>query len=66
MEVLGALFYSHMANDLPYFIVEVAPYLVAAAGCLFYMGADLEELAAVKSERDELAEKVWLLEEDPC
>ncbi|CAI9291660.1 unnamed protein product [Lactuca saligna] len=42
----------------------VAPYLVVDVGRLRYMGVDLAKVAAVKSERDELAEKVWLLEEE--
>lgn len=37
---------------------------MAAAIHLHYIGVDLAELAAVKSERTELAEKVWLLKEE--
>ncbi|CAI9280330.1 unnamed protein product [Lactuca saligna] len=66
LEALDALSYSHMANDLQYVVAQVTPYLVVSASRLHYMGADLVELAAVKSEHDELAEKVWLLEEERC
>ena len=53
-----------MVNDIQYITTQVAPYLVVAIGRLCYIGADLAELATVKSKRDELAEKVWVLEEE--
>ncbi|CAI9271369.1 unnamed protein product [Lactuca saligna] len=45
-------------------ITPVAPYLVAAVGCLCFIGVDWAELAPIKSEYDELAEKIWLLEKE--
>ncbi|CAI9299474.1 unnamed protein product [Lactuca saligna] len=53
-----------MANDLQYAATQVAPYLLAVAGRLCYIGAYLAELAAVKSEHNELVEKVQNLESE--
>ena len=64
LEALDALSCSHIANALQYVAARVTPYLVVASGRLCYIGADLAELAAIKSERGELAEKVCLLEEE--
>ncbi|CAI9287898.1 unnamed protein product [Lactuca saligna] len=64
MEALDTISYSHMANDLQYAAAQVAPHLVVAVGHLRYIGADVAKRAAVKSERDELVEKVWLLKEE--
>lgn len=55
-----------MSNDLQYTIAKVALYLVAAADRLRYLGVDMEKLVAVKTEHDELGEKVWLLEDAKC
>lgn len=53
-----------MANNLQYAVAQVSPYLAVTTGHLDYIGDNLAELVAVKSDRDELAEKVWLLEEE--
>lgn len=66
LEALDALSYSHMADDLQYAVAVVAPYLVVAADRLRYIGADQAELALIKSECDELAERVWFLEDERC
>lgn len=44
--------------------VHLALYLVAAVDRLRYLGANLAKLAGVKTEYDELSEKVWLHEDD--
>lgn len=64
LESLKLLSHSHMANHLQYTTVQVAPYLVVATSCLRYLGANLAELVAVKTECDELREKVWLLKDE--
>lgn len=43
---------------------HVAPYFVVISGHLRFLGADLVELAAVKTERDKIGEKVCPLEDD--
>ncbi|CAI9283257.1 unnamed protein product [Lactuca saligna] len=58
LEALDDISYSHMANDLQYAATQFSPYLVAAAGHLRYIGANLTEFAVVKSEHDELMQKV--------
>lgn len=55
-----------MVTDIQYVAAQVAPYMVAAAGRLCYLGADLVDLVSINTKRDELGEKVWLLEDDKC
>lgn len=55
-----------MSNDLQYVVAQVAPYLVAAAGHLRYLGVNLEELVTVKIEQGELGDKVWLPKDEKC
>lgn len=64
LEAIDALSYYHVENDLQYNTTQGAPYLVAVAVRLLYIGADLSELVGVKSERHELAKNVWLLEKE--
>nr|KAJ0226604.1 hypothetical protein LSAT_V11C100020360 [Lactuca sativa] len=44
LEALDVISYSHMANDLQYATVQIAPYLVAAAGRLRYIWADFSKV----------------------
>ncbi|CAI9299647.1 unnamed protein product [Lactuca saligna] len=44
--------------------IGVNPYLVVDTSRFCYIGVDLAELAAVKSEHDKLTENVWLIEEE--
>lgn len=55
-----------MVTDIQYVAAQVAPYMVAAAGRLCYLGADLVDLVSINTKRDELGEKVWLLEDEKC
>lgn len=64
MESLELLSHSHFSNDLQYAASHVAPYMVVTSSRLRYLGAELAELAAIKTEGDKLEEKVWLLKDE--